>query len=294
MSNIYVEINKSVDFKIQIYTDPISQIFFKRHKLLMENNPNAAIATIKDPNKYSIAYFNNLISTAYSNKILDWRHCQLSADPTEHSKNQIILNMLHKDVEIMQGINKCQGMSHEQQQLLCDMHDCLHGLESIKNISEFYKHKPRPFLPFRYYSDQELPLIPEPVKFKRQFDPGEIKLGFGYVGKEPMDCLLHNDNSMLQQTCKVIDRISLSWFLNVTEYPWYKWSDSPNWPLDVDQALTAWYAENQTDMEALGYSLEKIINHSGFCTVGKITDLQVLPYLRNQQTIEITDYSLED
>lgn len=294
MPNIYVEINKSVDFKIQIYMDPISQMFFNGHKLLMENNPNAAIATIKDPNKYSIAYFNNLISIAYSNNILDWRHCQLSADPTEHSKNQIILNMLHKDIEVIQGIKKSQGMTHEQKQLLCDMHDCLHALESIKNISEFYKHKPRSFIPFRYYSNQELPLIPEPVKFKRQFNPGEIKLVFAYVGKEPMDCLLHNDNSMLQQTCKVLDRISLNWLLNVAEYPWYKWSDSPNWPMDVDQALTAWYAENQTDMQALGYSLEKIINHSGFCTVGKITDLQVLPYLRNQQTIEITDYRLED
>ena len=30
-------------------------------------------------------------------------------------------------------------------------------------------------------------------------------LDYPYVGKEPYFCMMHNDNSMLLQTCKMID-----------------------------------------------------------------------------------------
>ena len=118
-------------------------------------------------------------------------------------------------------------------------------------------------------------------------------LDYGYVGKEPIYCAIHKDNSMLQQTCKMIDRISLSWKLYVNPTPLTQWGPDP-WPADVDATLTEWFNDNLTDMSALGYTLQKVLDHAGFYTVGRIDDLSKLDYLRNTPNIQVTKYELID
>lgn len=61
---------------------------------------------------------------------------------------------------------------------------------------------------------------------------------------------------------------------------------------DVDAALTEWYYANQPDLTMLGYSLEKIIDHTGFCIPGRIDNLSKLEYMRNTPNIQITGYQL--
>jgi hypothetical protein len=133
--------------------------------------------------------------------------------------------------------------------------------------------------------------MPELVKFARVIKPGEVQLDYPYVGKEPFFCMMHNDNSMLQQTCKMIDRISLNWKLHLNNFNGTNWGPSP-WPDDVDAALTEWYYANQPDLTMLGYSLEKIIDHTGFCIPGRIDNLSKLEYMRNTPNIQITGYQL--
>ena len=95
---------------------------------------------------------------------------------------------------------------------------------------------------------------------------------------------------MLSQTCKIVDRISLSWKLFSGNFISGHWM--ANQPDDVDAVLTEWYYENKNDIDAMGYSLQQIIDHTGFCIIGEVDDHSVFEYLNNTPDIEVTDYRL--
>lgn len=290
MPKIHVEINQTVEFNIDLYTDPVSQIFFEQHKKINQTDPIKSKAVIVDIDKYTINYFIDLIKQAQSLGAVDWSHYDIKPGPDYYESNQTQFNLMHKDLELIAGVQKYQGLNTEQIKLLDDLHCCLHCLEKDSAPLD-YTFSPRAYVLFNYYMDYERTLMPEPVKFKRSIEPGEIMLDYGYVGKEPIYCMIHEDNSLLQQTCRMIDRVSLSWKLYAGTRIGTQWGPDP-WPKDVDAELTQWYYQHQTDMEALGYSLEKILDHTGFYTVGKIDDLSVLEYLRTTPNIQVSDYKL--
>jgi hypothetical protein len=290
MSKIYVEINQTVNFNIEIYKDPVSQIFFQQHQTVGQTDPTRSVASIVDASKYTINYFINQINQAKAIGAIDWSKYKIQAGMEYYHDNQRQFNEMHKDLEVVAGIQQYAGLNDEQKQLLDDMHCCLHSLEKDSAPLD-YHFDSRSYILFNYYVDYARTLMPEPVKFKRSIEPGEVMLDYGYVGKEPIYCMIHNDNSILQQTCRMIDRISLSWKLHLNDQPGTQWGPDP-WPKDVDAELTAWYYENKNDMDALDYSLEKILNHTGFYTVGRIDNLSVLKYLRDTPNIQVTDYQL--
>ena len=291
MPKIYVEINRAMDFNIEIYDDPIGEIFFQQHLDLRATQPDNHRATLIDFNKYNIHYFLDLVKQAQEIGAIDWTHYEIRPAAEYYEQNQLNFNRMHKDLEVVAGIDKYSGLDRQQMDILDELHCCLHSLETT-SAPLYYEFTHRGFAVFSYQASYPLNLMPEPVKFKRTLGPGEIHLDYPYVGKEPIFCMIHGDDSKLLQTCKMIDRVSLNWKLHAhSDRTADRWGPEP-WPKDVDAELTAWWHAHRADMDALGYDLDKVLNHTGFCAVGRIDDLSKLDYIKTTPNIQITDYQL--
>jgi hypothetical protein len=291
MPKIYVEINQAVDFNIDIYDTPVGEKFFNQHVSTMARDPVRAVPVITDFTKFTLTYFLTLIEQACATGTVNWSAYQLLPGPENYKANQIQFNLMHKDLEVVAGLNHYAGLDEAQKNLIDEMHCCLHNLETTEAPLD-YVFSGRTFANISYFTNSpNNNEIPEPVQFARSIQPGEIMLDYPYVGKEPFFCMMHHDNSMLLQTCKMIDRIGLNWKLHLNTNIGTRWGPPP-WPDDVDAALTDWFYKNQADMATLGYSLQRILDHTGFCIPGKIDDLSKLGYLRSTPNIQITGYQL--
>jgi hypothetical protein len=291
MPKIYVEINRSVDFNIDIYDTPVGEKFFNQLVSVMAHDPVRAVPFFQDFTKFTLTYFSTLIEQAHNTRTVDWRIYQLLPGPENYEANQLQFNLMHKDLEVIAGLSHYAGLDDAQISLIDEMHCCLHNLETTEAPLD-YVFTGRYYANFNYcVAIPEDNHMPAPVKFTRSIQPGEIMLDYPYVGKEPYFCMMHNDNSLLQQTCKIIDRVSLNWKLHLDTEVGTGWGPLP-WPDDVDAALTNWYYANQTDLDVLGYDLQKILDHIGFCIPGKIDNLSKMEYLRNTPNIQVTEYQL--
>ena len=293
MPKIYVEINQAIDFNINIYNTPIGEKFFNQHATIRKVDPDRSVPIITDFTKYTINYFITLIDQAAKTNTLDWSAYNIQAGTEFYEANQAQFNLMHKDLEVVAGIHKYAGLDQSQMKLVDELHCCLHSLETSEAPLD-YKFTERHLASMHYFLNPlEDNQIPEPVKFSRVIRPGEIMLDYPYVGKEPFSCMSHHDNSKLQQTCKMIDRISYNWIMHLGDTDNTRWYPPPHTD-NVDEALTEWYYLNRADMDALGYSLQKILDHTGFCIVGRIDNLSKLEYMRTTPNIQITGYQLVD
>jgi hypothetical protein len=291
MPKIYVEINQAVDFYIDIYNTPVGEKFFNQHLTISKLDPVRSVPVLTDFTKYTINYFITLIDKATKTNTIDWSMYNIQAGAEFYESNQVQFNSMHKDLEIVAGIHKYAGLDDSQKKLVDELHCCLHSLETA-NAPLDYKFSGRTYANFSYFiNSPKNNQMPEPAKFARAIQPGEIMLDYPYVGKEPFFCMVHHDNSMLLQTCKMIDRIGLNWKLHLNANIGRAWGPGPE-PQDVDAALTDWFYANQSDMTTLGYSLQQILDHTGFCVSGKIDDLSKLEYLRKTPNVQITGYQL--
>lgn len=292
MSKIYFELNNEKDIFVQIYDDEVSQIFYQQQKNLLSQK--SIIPELDDPSTNTFSYFKKLIKKAKKINAVDWTHYEFKFGEEHYPTNQQILNEMHKEIEVIGGIKNYERCSNEQIDIFNKLHFCLHNLENKEAFTD-YREQKRNILLTRYYAgDDLLSLIPEHTKFKRTLEMGEIFLDYCYVGKEPILCAIHNDNSILEQTCKMIDRVSITWklCLHDEQYTSIVGNDFTN--EDVDNILRKWFYENETAMNNLNYSLEKIINHTGYYSVGKIDDSESLEYLKNSPNLEMTKFELID
>ena len=291
MPKIYVEINQAVDFNIEIYDDPISEIFFQQHLAVRDTQFDRHRPGMIDSTKYTINYFNDLVKRAKEINAIDWTNYTIRPEFEHYLSNQEQFNEMHKDLEVVAGIHKYAGLDRDQIAILDDLHCCLHTLETSSAPLD-YEFTRRGFAIFSYRVDYPLTLMPEPVKFKRCLEPGEVMLDYCYVGKEPIYCMIHDDDIILSQTCKMIDRVSLNWKLHLhDDAPCVQWGPEP-WPRDVDAELTAWWWAHKDELLSMGYTLEKVLNHTGFCAVGCIDDLSKLRYLHTTPNLQVTNYQL--
>lgn len=291
MPKFYLEINNEVDFYVDLYDNPVVERFYAAHKDLQDNHPDWAHAALQDYNRFNIDYFKDLINQAQTQNIVDWAHYQILPGAEHYDANQVIFNQMHRDVEVKAGINKYEGLEDNQRLLVDELHWCLHSLES-PDAPKDYKFRPRDIIQITYRGELVRPEMPEDTVFSRSIDPGEIMLDFPYVGKEPLYCLMHNDNSMLEQACKIIQHISFSWKMHLSPHTAQQWAGGPYWPKNYDKEMTEWYMQHKETLDSMGYSVPLMLARSGFCKVGKITDTSKLEYIRTQPVIKLTNYQL--
>ena len=291
MPKFHVEINNEVDFYINLYDHEVAERFYQAHADVKRNHPDWAQARLQDHNRFNITYFKKLIAQAQAQNIVNWAHYEILPGAENYAANQVVFNHMHRDVEVRAGIEKYAGLEDDQQLLVDELHWCLHSLES-PDAPKDYKFQPRDIVQFTYRGELVRPEIPKHTVFKKQLLPGEIMLDYPYVGKEPLYCIMHEDNNMLEQACKIIEHISYSWKLHLSPTTATQWAGGPCWPRDVDAALTAWYYDHQETLDRMSYGLDLILARAGFCPVGIIDDVDKLDYIRHQPTIKLTNYEL--
>jgi hypothetical protein len=290
MPKFHIEINNAVDFNIDLYDTKVAELFYNAHRDLKNNHPDWAAASLQDYNRFNITYFKELIADAQQQNIVDWAHYTILPGAENYAANQVIFNQMHRDVEVKAGINKYEGLEDHQRLLVDELHWCLHSLES-EDAQLDYQFKPRDIVQLTYRGELQRPEMPKDTVFSRVLYPGEIMLDFPYVGKEPLYCMMHNDNDMLEQACKIIEHISFSWKLNLSRKPSTQWAGG-TWPKDIDAALTSWYMQHKEQLDNMGYSVELMLARSGFCPVGIIDDISKLEYIRTSPVIKLTNYEL--
>ena len=132
MPKIYIEINRAINFNIDIYDTLIGEKFFNQHVEITKQDPVRAIPVITDFTKYTINYFIKLIEEAHDTNTVDWSMYNIQAGPEHYESNQLCFNLMHKDLEVTAGINKYDGLDKEQIKLVDDLHCCLHSLETTE------------------------------------------------------------------------------------------------------------------------------------------------------------------
>jgi hypothetical protein len=285
-----VEFNKNIEVRVDIYDTTLAQIFYDQHVHYQNNVESYGTPSLMDHSRFTIKYFEELIEKARDIPGFSWQQYDIKPGMENYINNQRQFNSMHRDLEVWAGINKYAGLSVPQQTLLNELHCCLHTLET-PNVKHRYEFRGRDFLQIRHDIEKTLTRMPDKTKFERVVFQGQIVLEYPYVGKEPMACLLHNDNSELEQSCRVIDHVSLGWKMNVSRGEQTHWLPR-TFPENIDQALTEWYYTNQKSLDNLGYDLDLILSRSGWAVVGQIRDVRQLGYLRKTQYLEITGYDL--
>lgn len=291
MPKFHVEINNEVDFYINLYDTDVAERFYQAHAEVKRDRPDWAQARLQDYNRFNIDYFKELIDQAQQQNIVNWAHYKILPGAENYESNQIVFNQMHRDVEVKAGINKYEGLKDEQRLLVDELHWCLHSLES-PDAPKDYTFRPRDIIQITYRGELVRPEMPKDTVFTREIHPGEIMLDFPYVGKEPLYCLMHNDNDMLEQACKIIEHISFSWKMHLPPFSVTQWAGGAYWPKNVDQELTAWYHQHQDRLDQMGYSVDLMLARAGFCTIGRIDDITKLDYVRNTPVIKLTNYEL--
>lgn len=290
MAKIYVEFNDEIDFNIDIYDDEVSNIFFQQQKKL--NDSEKYLPEIDKFELYSIDYFHELIQKAKNLGIIDFTKYVISPKKEDFQTNENQFNEMHKTIEVM-AKNLFSMVPEIHQPILNNIHNCLHYLEE-KNLASDLSYKEftkRNFLKTMYSKrdPSTYSMIPESVKFSRNILRGEVTITYCFTGREPIICAVTNDNSILSQTCKMVNRIGYNWilYLNDSSYTVAAKNNILSGK-KIDQTLEKWYYENKEFADSVNYSLEKLINRTGYYPVGIVRNEDALSYISETKSINIT------
>ena len=291
MTKMKIEINFNFELCIEFYDNALADLFVKQHKTLKNLHSNNYWPRF-DNNVYTIKYLEDLITKA-NKEILNWNY-SIKPGIENYKQNQLIFNQMHKTIEEIAKNNTLHNYNQRQQSLLHEIHCAIHGIEYPDAVYD-KSFNGRGCINAGYFhgSSDKLEKMPNDIKFSRTLHQGEMFLDYPYVGKEPFYCMLHEDNSNLLQTCKIIDRVSLSWLLYLQPKTVTNFLTNHNVD-NIDANLTEWYKNHQTTLEKLNYSLDDVLNHTGFAKIGKITNINDCEYLANTRYLNINAYEIID
>ena len=156
-------------------------------------------------------------------------------------------NLMHKDIET--------APKHKAD-LLQQIHNDLHVKEShgskashiqvvwSESLGQFYRKKPISY---------DMPDHAEP--FEKELKYGDVYLGFPHVGKSPEVCMLQNDVSNLNQTCKIHNKIVCDILISLS-----------NQTCNTDNDLLLWYEANKITM----FTKEEMLKYNGWAKIGEV------------------------
>lgn len=184
---------------------------------------------------------------------------------------------LDKNAELIKLID---SPFEDYDQLLYDIHFCLHSVESGSKRDHW--------LQLEWFNDDGFEIDEYEYPAKIALEPGDIRLQNPYVGHHPLYLYQQNDTSNILQTCKfhnlarpginiVIDELD-----NQINYRPEKF-----WP-----NYTKWWHENGQDFIAT-HGWGRIKRFTGHPVVGRITNLDDLEYCVAQPVLEFEALSFK-
>jgi len=176
-----------------------------------------------------------------------------------------ITAQLHKDLENSVGKLGFEGIPEEYDELVYDLHHCLHAIQFGKTQSGRLDN-----FQIEWLTDESIPL-PNSFEFSENTQYGDLLLINPYVGHNPLQIYRENDFSSLSTTCRFHNIVKPGIVLTNAE------------KISKDKIL-AKFIQQDPDFVKL-HGQDKIRYYSGAAVVGRATDINVLTQLKQFEGI---------
>ena len=180
-----------------------------------------------------------------------------------------ITAQLHKDLENSVGKIGFENMPEEYDELIYDLHHCLHAIQFGKTTpgrSDNFQ--------IEWLTDESMPL-PLSFEFKESSRFGDLILINPYVGHNPLQLYMENDFTSLETTCRfhniIKPGIVLTTLIKATK----------------DEIL-AEFIKQAPDFVKL-HGEDKIRYYSGSAVIGHVVDVELLAQVKQSKDILVLD-----
>lgn len=257
----------SVDFEIKFCGVPALQcklhntpLARKYLELVKQHYSENSTPIFRDPQKYNLSYFNELVIQAKAVLGWDWQR--------DHY-NVSVTTLLHKDIEqyLARGY---QNIPEEHDHLLHELHFCLHAIESGSRRDNW--------LQIEWFTDVGFDLDQDEYPGKLHLEFGDLRLQNPYVGHHPLYVYEQQDSTEILQTCRFHDFVKPG--LNLVIAPNKNQSTKFDW-----KKYRNWFETRGRKFVDM-HGIELIEKFTGHPVVGSITNKEDLQRLVDQPVIE--------
>jgi sugar diacid utilization regulator len=207
-------------------------------------------AIFRDPQRYTLEYFQTLVVRAKNELGWDWHREQ-------YTINQTVV--LHKDIEqyLAQGF---ENIPEQYDELLHELHFALHAIESGSRRDNW--------LQIEWFDDNGFKLLEDQYPAKFQLEFGDLRLQNPYVGHHPLYVYEQNDYHNIVQTCRMHDFVKPG--INLVIQP----TRQPSREFDWNQYIT-WFRKHAPNwLDQIGEHVLK--QYTGHPIVGRVINLDDL------------------
>lgn len=157
------------------------------YNLVREQWQDDTAAIFRDPQRYTIDHFQQLVAQAQEQLGWDWHRDQYDLATTTR---------LHKDIEqyLAQGF---ENIPAEHDEILHELHFALHSIESGSRRNSW--------LQIEWYNNRGFQITADEYPAKLNLEFGDLRLQNPYVGHHPLYLYQQNDHINIQQTCRFHD-----------------------------------------------------------------------------------------
>jgi hypothetical protein len=215
---------------------------------------------------YTIEYLKSMLPQA--KELLGWNW---SAD---NYLDWEVTHRLHKDLEILDQSGNWGNTPEEHQNLIIEMHKCIHAIENRINKTSPIQNNRGAQLQVEWYVDDSFPL-PEDFEFKHSYEFGDVTLQYPHVGAAPWQVYKENNWTNVAQTCKFVDRIKPGIPIMINSHQ-----------LNFNQDdYISWFRQHGADF-LKEHGEEKLLQYTGFPIIGKVVNLEVLLQIKKADLLE--------
>lgn len=237
MSKIFITFKNHVPLELQIDCTPLGNEYVK----LIKDNYQARPPIYRDRIKYNSDYLLDLAQQAKLAFGWEW---ELTTDFT----------LLHKDLEVLLGTTGFENVSAEYDNLLTEIHYCLHIVQNPETINS----RSGAFQ-IEWFNDSGFALD-QSFEFNTHKKFGDVEFINPYVGHGPVQIFFENDHTHITQTCKFHNFIKPGIVIST-------YNQIANRELILD------YFKKHDPAFVNGHTEETILHYTGYPKIGHVVNL---------------------
>ena len=224
-------------------------------------------AVFRDPCRYTVDYLKSMVPAAKELLGWDWS--------SDNYLNWETTHRLHKDLEVMDQTTGWKTASKAQQDLIMELHHCLHSVELDIGRPPGFKKSRGSQLQVEWFTDDGF-VLPDDFEFTMGWEFGAVRLQYPHVGAPPYQIYVENNWDTVAQSCRFADTVR------------------PGIPIMLEpcrinfdqEAYLAWYKTHGSDFLSQ-HGEEKLLHYTGWPTIGQVTNLAVLEEIKATPLLEL-------
>jgi hypothetical protein len=239
----------------QINSTDLGQRYYNLVRNQWKDDPQAIF---RDPQKYTLEYFTQLVDQAHTQLSWNWKNSHYDLATTTR---------LHKDLEeyLADGF---ENIPIEYDMLLHELHFALHAIESGSRRNNW--------LQIEWYNDRGFAITQDEYPAKINLEFGDLRLQNPHVGHHPLFLYQQQDNINILQTCRFHDFVKPGINLVIERESFV--------PFDWDRYIN-WFHTNGPDFVEK-YSESSLIKFTGHPVIGRVINTNDLATVINKPYLE--------